>query len=197
MRLFVAFELPLAHRRALERLAQAGRAGLPRARWVRAESLHLSLLFLGEVAAERVADLDRELTPVFADCPPFTFRWTAPGSFPTQGAARVLWAGLETDGELGGLQTGVTAAAVRALRGQGSADNRPYHPHVTLARCDPPWPGSVVAGWRSTFALSGVLHEPFIIKAGTLFASELRPDGAHYQVVSTYPLRGDGCVGPD
>jgi 2'-5' RNA ligase len=54
MRLFVAFDLPSAVRNALATLAQRLKPECPAARWVRAESMHVTLKFLGETDPQKL-----------------------------------------------------------------------------------------------------------------------------------------------
>ena len=57
MRLFVAISLPEDVRDELARLGH----GLPGARWVAPENLHLTLRFIGEVDADEAHDIDAAL----------------------------------------------------------------------------------------------------------------------------------------
>lgn len=184
MRLFVAFTLPDAVCRDLDRRTQALRPRLPAARWVRPEAMHLTLAFLGDTPPEKLADLDRELKPAFAAFQAMVLRVEGVGGFPSDRPSRVVWAGLEADGDILGLQAAVAAAVVRAL-GKPLEDGR-FHPHVALARCQPPWPLRAVEVVRGAFA--SALPPPFPVLRGTLYESHLKPTGAEYRVVSEYPL---------
>lgn len=184
MRLFLAFTLPDAVRWDLDRRTQPLRSRLPEARWVRPEAMHLTLAFLGETPPEKLADLDRELKPVFSAFSAMVLRVEGVGGFPPGRHSRVIWAGLETDGDLLGLQAAVAGAVERAL-GKPLDDER-FHPHVTLARCQPPWPGRALEAVRGVFA--GALPPPFPVLRGTLFESHLKPSGTEHKVVREYPL---------
>src|SRR5439155_22126101 len=93
IRLFVAIRMPAKVQRALaaeqRRLAAAG-VGL---RWVRPESIHLTLVFLGNVAAERVPAIEAAMQAAAAEAPPLRLAVRGLGCFPPRGAPRVLWAG--------------------------------------------------------------------------------------------------------
>jgi len=185
MRLFIALTLPEAVRRDLDRRTRPLRPRLPRAKWVRSEALHLTLAFLGETDPERLAVLDGEIAPAFAAHRAMHLRVSGAGGFPPRGKKRVLWAGLEADGDLAGLQSEVQKAAERALSTE--LEKRPFHAHVTLARCRPPWPAGALETLRTAF--EGGLGESFPVRAGTLFESELKPAGAEYRALRQYPLR--------
>lgn len=192
MRLFVALEIPLALRQELERRATALRRDLPKASWVRPEAMHLTLSFLGETDPELLPRLHRELASACGAGAPLTLRLHEVGAFPPHGKARVLWTGLAAPGgepcpALAALRSEVGRAVFRAASVE--PDARPFHPHVTLARCRQPWPWEAVERFREGFG------EPpgatFTVGKGTLFESELHPTGARYRVEGTYPLGGE------
>lgn len=191
MRMFVALEIPQHLRDELERRARVSSAGLPKARRVRAEAMHLTLAFLGETEEGVLPDLHRELGSAFAGAPVLTLRLGENGVFPPRGKARVIWTGIvEGDGAepeaLSALQPAVAEAVERGA--SIALDKRPFHPHVTLARCSPPWARGAVERFLEGFGDPPA--ETFEVEEGVLFESELRPSGARYRVVETYPLGG-------
>ncbi len=115
---------------------------MPPARWVRPTGLHLTLAFLGEVEAERVAAIAQALREKLEQEGGFRAHFAGLGSFPNAGPVRVVWAGLEPAARFSRL----AELAQDALRAAGVAfDDRPFRSHVTLARCDPPWPAHLRA----------------------------------------------------
>jgi 2'-5' RNA ligase len=187
LRLFVAFEVPAGVRREVARRVEAARRDLPTGRWVDAEKLHLTLLFLGETPEAEVPALAERLAPVFARRPPLPLRLAGGGTFPPRRPARVAWVGVEAPPELLPLQADVTGAAVAALG--FTPEERPYHPHITLARCPSPWPRPAIE--RFTAAFAGPIGEPFTAGEGVLFESRLSPKGARYTPVATFPLEAE------
>jgi 2'-5' RNA ligase len=135
MRLFVAADLPDAAREALAaeqtriKASLAGSAGI--VRWVRPEQSHLTLVFLGEVSDARVAGV---VDAVGRNVPGAAFEITleSVGVFPPRGAPRVLWVGV-------GAGTAPLVELQRRLAERITAlgvplEERPFHPHLTLAR---------------------------------------------------------------
>ena len=128
--------------------------------WVRADNLHLTLRFLGEVEPAMLEPVREAWSrPPTAAVPPFTVRLGGLGGFPSGRAPRVVWASVTAGGEeLGTLYAALEAALVaRGLPGE----SRAFHPHVTLgpgagsARSGRPgracWargPRSARSGWR-------------------------------------------------
>lgn len=133
MRLFVALEVPDGWRRAALELQNRIPADLARdLRFVEARDLHVTLRFIGEVVDDRVPDLQRAIDDLV---PPIevTLRPVRPGTFGAPARTSAAWLGIEGD------RDGLAAIAGRVDRAVASAlglppEDRPYFPHVTLAR---------------------------------------------------------------
>lgn len=186
MRLFVALEIPEPARREVARRVAGVRDRLPRARWVDLEKIHLTLLFLGQTEADKVPVLSAKLRDAFAKHPAILVRLAGAGTFPPKRLARVAWIGLDAPEELAAIQADAVAAAVDAVGFQ--PEDRPYRPHVTLARCEPNWPRDSID--KFTAAFPGEIGPPFTVDRGVLMESKLSPKGARYSVVEELPLEG-------
>lgn len=194
-RLFVALELPEAVREAVAQRVETHRGDLPRARWIHPSALHLTLVFLGDVADEPLPALSDALGAAFAPHPPLTLELVGAGTFPPPAPrkrARVAWLGVRVDGGVERLQAlqGDVAEAARATVDH-EPDRRPYSPHLTLARPKKPWrqrdAREFVAAFREPVA------EPFPVAEGHLIRSELGAGpggGSLYTSVASFPLEG-------
>jgi len=132
MRLFTAVTLGRALEARVSEELEHLRALAPRARWVRVEGLHLTLLFLGEVDRARLGELRAALAPLGPRHAPFTLSVGGGGSFGSPSRPRVLWADVRGDvAALKALQAD-TAAALLPLGFKSDHDD--YAPHLTLAR---------------------------------------------------------------
>jgi len=189
MRLFVAIEIPPAHRAEIERRLLARRGAWPAARWVRAEILHVTLAFLGEVDGAQVDALAGGLARGVQSVAPRRLAWTAAGAFPERGPARVLWLGLDGDPKLAAIHDAIVGAA----RGAGLlvAGAGAFRPHLTVARCPRPWPRAAVDGFRGAFAEP--VGEPFETSEAVLFESQLGPAGPHHRAIARLPFSGTSC----
>ncbi len=78
---------------------------LPDARWVRPESLHVTLKFIGNKSAAEVEDIKQALTRISASAFEISFRGY--GFFPTSKSPRVFWIGVEAGSQLGDLAKSV------------------------------------------------------------------------------------------
>jgi 2'-5' RNA ligase len=187
LRLFVGIEVPEPPRRELRRRLEGLRDRLPRARWVDLGNVHLTLLFLGETPEADVPALAAKLRRAFGRCPPLDLRLGSGGTFPPGRSARVAWVGVEAPEALTALQEEVTRAAVEALGFE--PEKRPYHPHVTLARCPEPWRREAIDKLKT--GLTGPIGPPFVADRGVLFESKLSPKGARYRAVESFPMAGE------
>jgi len=184
LRLFLALDLPEAHRREIGERAARLRSRLPAARWVRPENLHLTLAFLGSVEPGRLAGLSAAVAPAFTRSEPLALAVEGGGTFPPERPARVAWVGVEGGPALAALQREVSAAASKAL---GLApETRPFPPHLTLARPRRPWNRRAADDLARTF--EGRLGELFPVEEGVLYKSDLGPGGSRYTALERYPL---------
>lgn len=181
MRLFVAVELPDELRRTVSEAVAAGRRRLPPAGWVRPENLHLTLVFLGEVAAPRAAAIASVLRPALDGLASFVVRTAAPGSFPERGPVRVVWLGLEPAAALGELADRLRAALATE---RVPFDAKPFRAHVTLARARTAWPATA----RAELVRIAPPERSFALEEVVLFESDLTPGGARYRALERLRL---------
>ena len=176
MRLFIAIVLPDPVREALAAL----RLGLPGARWVAPEALHLTLRFMGEVDAAEAEDIDAALAAI--DAPAFDLAVLGIGSFQSRRRVRSLWVGLDRSEPLARLQGKVESAVARA---GFEPERRKFKPHITLARLK----GTPVGHVGTYMEAHGTCAvAPFTVTAFTLMRSHLNRDGPYYETLAEYPL---------
>lgn len=193
IRCFVAFDLDAAVRRRLADMQARLRAALAReaVRWVRTEGIHLTLKFLGDRTQEQVEDIRRTLADWAAEGAPLDLEVVGAGAFPDLRRPRVLWAGVKDDtnrlaGWVHRLEADLAKLDVRP-------EDRPFSPHLTLARLRDPLSAPSLGALRT--AVEGLSQEPSVgmtaLSVG-LFRSELRPSGAVYTILANETLgRGE------
>lgn len=176
-RLFVAFDLPTPVKAALVAIQPAEVAGL---RLVASSRMHLTLHFLGN---EDIVRTTGALKRIAAPAVPLAIHGV--GRF--TGRTTTLWAGVNPAGELLELHEQIADR----LREEGfRPEARPYHPHVTLARCDARVPASVVRAFLTLHA-DFALPE-FTATAFHLYSSDLGAAAPIYRRESTFELAGPG-----
>ena len=133
--MFIALPLPEAVKEDLaEFLEPRQDAGLRSLglRWTMPEQWHVTLAFLPDLADRHTDELLERLQRATARRNPLALRLVGAGAFPHAGRAKVLWTGVEHDGEeLMRLAGGVRAAASKSGTAVGGGR---FHPHLTLAR---------------------------------------------------------------
>ncbi len=131
-RLFVAIPVAAPVKAALRAAADPFRRDCPGVAWVRPDAMHLTLVFIGDTFAARAPAFSRAMDEAVRTTPPFVIRFNGWGRFGHPRSPRVVWAGVGTSGNiLHELQSRVATA----LRHAGALfDDRPFTPHVTLAR---------------------------------------------------------------
>lgn len=154
-----------------------------RVKWVRPELAHLTLKFYGNIETDRLPELSSCLAHVASSSHPPRMRTTTIGAFPSDTRPRVLWLGLAGDVEpLAALATQVEDASV----GYGKPENRPFAPHVTLARLrDGAAASTDFAAAASALHLAPV---SFAIDRLQLIRSALGPDGPAYTPIGEWRL---------
>jgi 2'-5' RNA ligase len=178
VRLFVALNLPDGVRQALwEAAAPVRELGLP-IKWVRAEGIHVTLKFLGEVPDAREPELRAALGRAAAGGRALPLVVGGFGAFPDLERPRVIWAGLEPDPGLELLQHRVEQEFMPL---GFPAEGRPFRPHLTLGRAARDARPRPCDGLEET--LVGLRHQDMaLVGAVDLMQSVLQSAGAVYQI---------------
>jgi RNA 2',3'-cyclic 3'-phosphodiesterase len=192
IRTFIAIELDPTLKEAIAAVQETlrhelyGLAAGVRLQWARANAIHLTLKFLGDIEEGRVGDILQALEEAGRSHEPFSVDVKGFGVFPNPRAPRVLWMGLsgQTD---------------RLIRLAGSIDTalmplgfpvepKSYTPHLTLAR---------VKGQSRTIgnalADCGMMRDvtnrgTLSVRVVALMKSELRPSGSLYSRLGVVAL---------
>ncbi len=184
-RVFCAIDLAVSVRASLMRPINRLRESVPHAQasWSREDNLHLTLKFLGEIQTTRLSALSNAAGCAVSDFSPFEITLDEPGVFPEHGTPRVLWIGVKDEsGKLAEIHTRLEEECARQGFARGE---RPFHPHLTIARLRQP------QGARTLAAA----HKEMRFESATVAVAELlvirsEPSsaGARYTVISRYPL---------
>jgi RNA 2',3'-cyclic 3'-phosphodiesterase len=176
MRLFVGLGLPDELRGRLAGMA----GGVPGARWVPEENYHISLRFIGEVAAHQAEEIDHALAALRARRFPLVLAGV--GTFSRAGRETTLWVGVERSQQLDLLQGKIETALQRAGL---EPERRRFVPHLTLARVDAAAPAKL-AGFVQAHNLFRA--PPVPVEHFTLFSSRLGKEAPVYTAEVDYEL---------
>ena len=184
-RVFCAIDLPKhARERIINHTASLRALGdYAQASWSREENIHLTLKFLGEIQTSRLSNLSSAAARSVADFSPFQITLEETGVFPKHGTPRVLWIGVKDEsGKLAEFHTRLEEACA----GEGFArEERPFHPHLTIARLRNPQGARELA-----VAHKEMRFEPAEVAVAELLVIRSEPSGAgsKYTVISRHRL---------
>ena len=191
-RIFLAIHLPDDLRESIKEVQQELSPRLPAINWVRPESIHLTVKFLGYVVPSLIDEMHSVVAPVVSQQFPFTVVIQGLGVFPDARYPRILWVGLRGNEEV--LQ-GFVHRLDRVLESLGFAmENKPYHPHLTLARIKRENKAVGLAMAQEDILQEECQLGSLSIHQLTLYQSELSPSGAVYSPLWTIPLNGDSAA---
>ncbi|APG28815.1 2'-5' RNA ligase [Syntrophotalea acetylenivorans] len=139
VRAFVAMPLPEASLRIIGKLQQELAKDLPGVRWVKPETIHLTLAFLGDIAEDSLERLGSSMLSIGDLQPPVTATFSGVGAFPSRSRPRVVWLGIDGGRTLTQIHEAL-ATELRTL--QLPVDDRPFVPHLTLGRSRKSHPGA-------------------------------------------------------
>jgi 2'-5' RNA ligase len=188
LRCFIAIELPAEVKKGLRELQSRLRAeNKAPIKWVEPENIHLTLKFLGNVAASRVGEVSQAVTKAVAGTSPFSLKVEGLGVFPNSKRVQIVWVGVSGELErLAGLQRRIEAA----MEGLGfAAENRRFTPHLTLARVRDQATASEREGLgqlvgQTEFDAAG----EFRVESVKLMQSQLTREGPIYTALSSAAL---------
>jgi 2'-5' RNA ligase len=153
-------------------------------RWVRPEAIHLTLKFFGDIPENAVANIAMVMDEAAAGEAPLTLMIGGAGVFPDQRRPQVLWLGM--DGDVPRLLNFQKEIEGRLRIAGFPAEERPFRPHLTLARIKSP---------RGLIGLEQALEKGEKYAAGQftaagigLIRSELTPRGAVYTKLKWFPF---------
>lgn len=169
-------------------LAKAG----AEVKWVTPESMHVTLLFLGEVDDRELHAVCKAVKGAAADEAPFSLRVSGVGAFPNARRPKVVWGGV-TDGAESLKRLHAALEEEMLELGCYRTEERGYTPHLTLGRVTDAAAGIAVAaelpkraGWQGgRVAVEEVL----------VFSSEMERDGPIYTVIGRAPLGAPSARG--
>ncbi|MBI4733612.1 MAG: RNA 2',3'-cyclic phosphodiesterase, partial [Rubrobacteridae bacterium] len=180
----LGIELSPQTRTLLECLMQELSADISNTKWISKDNLHLTLKFLGDTPNTKQPLIEETTREAISGFRKFSATLDKPGSFPNENKARVIWVGIRFG-----------AAELISLAGKidqyliehgFQTENKPFKPHITLARIKTPIPVGAALHKIDTADISGHVIN---VSAVTIFESTLSKQGAKYEIVSRIPLK--------
>ena len=182
VRVFLALELPSALKKELETVvARYGHRTEKGANWVKPENMHLTLLFIGEMAENRLAEIDEVLQRLLRGFPPFKFSAAGLELFPANNP-RLLWLKLDK------LNDDIFMLHRRIKRELSSLelefDHKALRLHITLARLK----SALTPELERELMQYDIKNTSLDYNSICLFRSVLSPSGPSYSIIERYNL---------
>ncbi|MDG0790351.1 RNA 2',3'-cyclic phosphodiesterase [Cohnella ginsengisoli] len=204
LRLFLGIALPQPIEQALGRVAQEMEPALSYRKWTHPADYHITLHYLGNTPKDKLPDIRLAAQEAAGHTQPSRLSLSAPGTFGSPSAPRVLWCGIEEandDNTVAGSQEADPAVsplhALHRVLGERLQERigyepeaRPYHPHITLARscegerCDK---SATQELWHTLAAREEGLHAVWPASSITIFRSHLGRSPS-YERLDTIPF---------
>ncbi|HQP98826.1 MAG TPA: RNA 2',3'-cyclic phosphodiesterase [bacterium] len=174
MRCFIAILLSDSVRNQIAELQEDLRRSGLKLKWVAPENIHLTLQFLGEITEEQAGKVVAILEQAAAQTHAFELAAEGIGQFPPKGTPRVVWVGLNGETEpLMDLDHRIREALKRE---QIPFDDKPFHPHLTIARVEQGFRGPLRTSEKARQFHAGTIAADAV----NLMKSDLRPSGPVY-----------------
>ena len=175
IRTFVCIEVPASVRARIEALQRTLRLNDVPISWVKPANIHLTIKFLGDVAASRMDDVRGAVERACEGIPPFAITVEGAGCFPSARSPRVLWVGLSpVPDELRRLHANIETALER----EGFArEAKRFSPHLTIARVRDPFKARATV---EELLAAGFAAETFSAREVIVMRSDLHPSGSIY-----------------
>ena len=188
MRVFIAVDMNEQIKAAVSRLQEQLRRktgiGKGQASWVRQESMHLTLKFLGEIDDGQLAAVCKTVEQIAAGHKSFELDVESVGAFGGR-VAKVLWAGCAGGSDK---LTAIAREIEDKLAQAGfPKEEREFSAHLTLCRVKDLAAGkrlAEIAGSLGDFKAGTVLIEKVLV-----YQSSLTPTGPVYTVLGNYKLQ--------
>ena len=187
IRSFLAFELPEEIKVIVSKVSGGMRRFPLDVKWIKVDNIHLTVVFMGNISTDNLGEMGEGIHRVCRRYGHFSIALKGAGVFSSRRNPRVLWVGLDGDIERmsyfrDAIQKHLSPFGIRE-------EKRRFNPHLTLGRFR--------KGVRPGFHLDELLSRYQDLTTGecaleelVLFKSDLRPGGAVYTKVNTWPLLG-------
>jgi len=188
-RTFLAINLPESAKKKLK--AYQEKLNYLPVRWTKEASLHLTLVFIGYISNEQMLEVCQTTRKVASESEPFfiNFKRIILGPPILRQAQdklpRMIWVEGEANSSLTELKNKLQQALLNCNSGFHHIENRPFKPHITLARIK-------MDQWRKANIERSLVEKNFeaqvLVNSIEVMESDLRRDGAEYVVLESCEL---------
>ncbi len=183
IRSFIAIEISDELHKAIDQIQKNLKMKIPRARWVKPDSIHLTIKFLGGIDLQQVQRISGHMNDWIEEFHSYELQPQGLGAFPNTHHPRVLWIGFR---HVPDIHYNLVGKIESALFSMGfPREPKRHFPHLTLSRFNEP----VHIPEFDALCRNEMIELPdFQVKQVTLFQSDLTQRGARYTPLFSAPL---------
>ena len=183
IRTFICIEIPESVKERIAELQRHLRQNDSRVSWTKPSNIHLTLKFLGDVAAARIERVRQAAERSVTSISPSEIEVGGAGCFPSPRSPRVLWVGLVTLPD--SLKQLHGKLEEELFREGFPRESKRFSPHLTIGRVRDPRNSSRLA---EELQERGFENEVFQAREIIVMRSELTPTGSVYTPQATISL---------
>lgn len=181
LRTFLAFDIDAPLRKNLAEIIETlkNQSRADKVKWVPPENLHVTLRFLGAVAAEKVVELAKIISEEIKEVESFGLELGKIIHFPPLGKPHVIALSFPLTTELAKLFQAIERSVTRC---GFTPEDQPFLPHLTLGRLH-------FSHELDLSQISIPLSKKLLVKEIILYRSDPGKTGSVYTAVKTFKLR--------
>lgn len=185
-RTFIAFEIDPFNQKYLANLKDRLDWGNASIKWVKADNIHLTLKFLGDISQSQVDLIKGTFPRLFTGFKPVAAEITRLGAFPNSKHPKILWAGLT--GEIEAISI-IVVRLEQELELLGfPKEQKMFSSHITIGRVRPENKSNKIGETLQSFKIEPVLRQN--LDTITFYESTLTPQGPVYVPLAKAALPG-------
>ncbi|MBN2423777.1 MAG: RNA 2',3'-cyclic phosphodiesterase [Calditrichaceae bacterium] len=185
IRCFFAIALPAELKARIDEYIKELKTFNPEIKWVKADSIHITLKFLGNIRPELAEKSALQAMEIGGCIPDFKIQINTTGAFPDKRRPRVIWLGIQSVPQQPLYELNEKLENLSEPLGF-EKENRRFSPHLTLGRIKQL--GNYTQMWKY-IEENPFEQSEFAVNEFLLMRSFLKQSGAEYKIIQKYPLR--------
>lgn len=183
IRTFISINLPVWLKEEVGDVIEELKSSVKPVKWVKTDSLHITLKFLGNVDVKKIGGIEKALENLSKEHNPLSLSFNGVGLFPNLKRPKVLWVGVEKNQKLNNLQNSIEEKL--ALIGY-TKEKRPFSAHLTIGRIKD---SLNTRGFEQKLSAYNSRHFGDInVDSIFLMKSDLLKEGAKYTIIKEFTL---------
>lgn len=185
IRTFIAINLNSEIKAAISKTIEKASRTMPGIKWVSDEDLHITLKFLGDVAENRIVEINDAILEALTDLSAFEMSLAEIDAFPSKHRANIIWIGIDSGKEV---LSNLVGSIDKCLSKLGFIpENKLFSAHITIGRVKDPSKHRIIE--EAFPSLEVNLPCSQVVKSIDIMRSKLTPTGSIYSVIKKIILK--------